>query len=125
VAGFRTFEEIAAWRIAYELKLAVFEICKRESFRADTDLRSQLVDAARSSPRNIAEGFGRWHHRDFARFVRIARASQIELLNHLLDARDSGHITEAERAELEHTTKRALKAANGLIRYLERSPDPK
>lgn len=115
---------MAAWRTAYELKLAVFEICKRESFRRDNDLREQMVDAARSGPRNIAEGFGRWHHRDFARFVRIGRASQIELLNHLLDARDSGHITEAERATLEHTTKRAIKAANGLIRYLENSPDP-
>jgi four helix bundle protein len=124
MAGFRKFEDIVAWQIAYRLKLEVLAICQRASLKSDRDLHEQLISAARSGPRNIAEGFGRWHHRDFARFTRIARASEIELLNHFLDARDSGHISEAERAKLAHTAKKAIKAANGLIRYLEDSPDP-
>ena len=121
--GFRTFEEIVAWKLAYGLKIEVLEICKRDSFNRDLKLRDQLVDAARSGPRNIAEGFGRWHHRDFARFTRIAKASEIELLNHFLDARDSGHINETERARLAHSAAKAIKAATGLIRYLENTPD--
>ena len=123
--GFNRFEDIVAWQIANRLKLAVLALCKRESFKDDRDLYYQLIDAARSGPRNIAEGFGRWRHGDFARFTRMARASEIELLNHFLDARDSGHISEVERAQLAHTAKQAIKAANGLIRYLENSDDPK
>jgi four helix bundle protein len=125
MAGFNRFEDIIAWQIANRLKLAVLALCRRESFKNDRDLYDQLIGAARSGPRNIAEGFGRWKHGDFARFTRMARASEIELLNHFLDARDSGHISEAERAQLAHTAKQAIKAANGLIRYLENSDDPK
>ena len=116
--GFSKFEDIGAWQRAYESKLQVLAICDRPSFSNDPKLRSQLVDAARSGPRNIAEGFARWHHRDFARFTRIAKASEVELLNHFIEAFDSRHITQGERAKLEHAARKAIKAANGLIRYL-------
>jgi four helix bundle protein len=66
---------------------------------------------------------GRFKHKDFARFVRISKASEVEMLDHLLEAFDSGYITQHERAELEHVTRKAIKAANGLIRYLESTPD--
>ena len=121
--GFARFEDIGAWQRAYELKLQVIAICDRASFSADVRLRSQLIDAARSGPRNIAEGFARWHHRDFAKFTRIAKASEVELLNHFLEAYDSRLITKEERAKLEHAARKAIKAANGLIRYLEDNPD--
>jgi four helix bundle protein len=123
VAGFRSFKEIGAWKRAYELKAQVLAICRRSSFQRDERLRGQLLDAARSGPRNIAEGFARWHHREFARFTRIAKASEVELLNHFIEARDSGHITEDERLALNAVARRAIKAAVGLIRYLENTPD--
>ena len=59
------------------------------------------------------------------RFARIAKASEIELLNHFIEAVDSGHITVDERKKLDHAAKKAIKAVNGLIRYLESTPDPK
>ena len=70
---------------------------------------------------------GAWQraYRDFARFARIAKASEIELLNHFIEAADSGHISIEERQALEHAAKKAIKAANGLIRYLESTSDPK
>jgi four helix bundle protein len=42
----------------------------------------QLSDAARSAPCNIAEGFARYRHKEFAQFVRIAKGSEAEVLNH-------------------------------------------
>jgi len=53
----------------------------------------------------------------------MAKASEVEILDHLQEARDQGYITDEEFAALEHATKKALKAANGLIRYLESTPD--
>jgi four helix bundle protein len=47
----------------------------------------QVREAARSAPRNIAKGFGRFKHRDVAKFVRIAKASEVEVMNHLQEAR--------------------------------------
>jgi len=83
-----------------------------------------MQDAGRSGPRNIAEGFGRWKHGDFAKFVRIAKASELELLNHFREALRTGHISDAEHDRLDHSAKKALKAANGLIKWLDSHPDP-
>jgi four helix bundle protein len=124
LAGFRSFREFSAWQLAYALRRAVRPLCRRILSAGDFKLHGQIREAARSAPRNIAEGFGRYKHRDFARFVRIAKSSEVELLNHFGDAFDSGHMTDAERRALEHAAKKAIKAANGLIRYLESTPDP-
>ena len=81
-------------------------------------------DQGSSATRNIAEGFGRFKHGDFARFVRIAKASEVELLDHFNEAFDSGYLSDTERRELEHAARKAIKTANGLIQYLESTPDP-
>lgn len=121
--GFARFEEIGAWQRADEVCAQVVGICRRPSLAQDPDLRSQMIDAARSGPRNIAEGFARWKHADFARFVRIAKSSEVELLNHIKEARRCGHITDTDQQALEHACRKAIKAATGLIRWLESHPD--
>ena len=123
--GWFRHDEIGAWQRADELCTMVRDICRRSSFNRDDRLRGQLLDAGRSGPRNIAEGFGRWKHGDFAKFVRIAKASEVELLNHFNEALQSRHITKEERDKLDHAAKKAIKAANGLIRWLENNPDPR
>ena len=45
------------------------------------------------------------------------------MLNHFIDARTRGYITPTEYDRADHATKKALKAINGLIRYLESPPD--
>jgi four helix bundle protein len=123
MAGWHRFEQIGAWQRADEPSAMVLVVCNRSSFDRDRKLREQLLDAGRSGPRNIAEGFARWKHGDFAKFVRFAKASEVELLNHFKEAFRTHHITEIEQGRLEHAAKKAIKAANGLIRWLESHPD--
>jgi four helix bundle protein len=123
--GWHTYDDIGAWQRASELSVMVLDVCKRPSFDRDRKLHEQLRDAARSGPRNIAEGFARWKHGDFAKFVRIAKASEVELLNHFHEALRSEHLTAAEHDRLDHAAKKAIKAANGLIRWLQTHPVPK
>jgi four helix bundle protein len=123
MGGFRDFREIAAWRLAHQLKLRVDLFLLSPQFKHHYKSCDQLSDAVRSGPRNIAEGFARYRPREFAQFVRIAKGSEAEVLNHLIDARDQSLITSDEFVITEHVTRRAIKAANGLIRYLEATPD--
>ena len=124
MAGWKSFEEIGAWQRARELKLLAFELLKRPEVAKDFKFRDQLIDSARSAPRNIAEGFARFKHKEFAQFARVAKGSEGEVLNHFIDAVDSGFLSKGEFPKFEHAAKKALKAVNGLIRYLESTPDP-
>ena len=72
--------------------------------------------------RNVNPAYGT--RADFAHFVRIARGSVGEVINHLIDARDQGLISATELEMTSRLAKRAIKAASGLIRYLESTPDP-
>jgi len=124
MSGFKDFRDIAAWRLSREVKLLAYQLLAKPEVARDFKFRDQLVDAARSAPRNIAEGFARYQHKEFAQFVRIAKGSLGEVLDHFIDAVDNGYLTPAEFAQHEHACKKALKAVNGLIRYLESTPDP-
>jgi four helix bundle protein len=124
MAGFKDFREIVAWQLANELKIEVDKLLARPEFKRRYKFCEQLDDAARSAPRNIAEGFARFKHKEFAQFTRVAKGSEAEVLNHLIDAQDQRLITREEFLMKEHLIKRTLKATNGLIRYLESTPDP-
>jgi len=117
------FRDLAAWKLAHELKLLAQTLCARPGLRTQFQFRDQLKGAAESAPANIAEGFGRYYHPEAARFARIAKASEVEVLNHFIDAHDKGYLSDEEFARHEHAVKKALKAVNGWIRYLEDTPN--
>ncbi len=120
MAGWKDFQEIVAWQLARALKLRVDAYLKQPEFKRHYRYCDQLSDSARSGPANIAEGFGRHGNKEFARFVRIAKGSEAEVLNHLIDARDQQLLNDAEFREAEHAARKAMKAAIGLIQHLER-----
>ena len=120
--GVWKFEDLVAWQLAVKLEVVAEGLCKKPMIKRDFDFHDQLSDAAASAPRNIAEGFGRYYHPEFAQFARIAKASEEECLNHFKKAQRKGYITETEYADARHATLKALKAVNGLIRYLESTP---
>jgi four helix bundle protein len=124
MAGWKDIREIAAWRYALDLKIEVDRFLERPNVRTKYRLHDQLYDAVRSAPSNIAEGFGKYGNKEFARHARIAKGSQIEVINHLIDLRDQRLISENELLHAEHTARIALKAVVGLIRHLESTPDP-
>src|SRR5688572_22290225 len=118
MAGVRRFEDLDCWKLANELKLAMYELLDRPHIRTDRAFREDVRDAAKSAPANIAEGFGRRTDAEFARFLDIARGSLNECRNHIGDARDRNYIDEKERAVLDLLASRAVGAVAGLQRYL-------
>ena len=82
--GAKTFEELRAWQYAAELSDRVVAICETPALQHDLTFRNQLRDAVQAAPRLIAEGFGRWGHREFAHYLRMARSEIFEARNDLL-----------------------------------------
>ena len=79
----------------------------------------QLRDAAHSGPSCIARGHARLKPREFADLVRVAKGSEEQVLKHLIDAHGQTLITTDELVINRRLARRAMRAANRLIRYLE------
>jgi len=124
MAGWKDFREIVAWQYARDLKLRVDEYLERPHVKKRYKLHDQLYDAARSAPSNIAEGFGKYGNKEFARYARIAKGSEVEVLNHLIDLHDQRLISKDELLRAEHVARKAIGSVVGLIRHLEHTPDP-
>jgi four helix bundle protein len=122
----RRFEELDAWRLADELKKAVYQILDQSAAGRDLNFYDQLRNSASSPPANISEGFGYYEHPQFARHVRIAIASLDETRNHLADGIDRRFWTADQATPLIRLANRARGACAGLLKHLRttRAPSP-
>lgn len=121
--GAKHFRELVAWQCGDALRAAVFRVTRDGNAMIDPRFRSQWEDAAASVCSNLAEGFGRYTHRDFARFVRQARSSLFEVENQIGEARQRGCISSADEQDLNRLVRRATVPITRLLRYLQGTPD--
>jgi four helix bundle protein len=118
--GWRRFTEIEAWRLSIKLHLEFSAILDRPPASLDRRFCEDARDALASPARNIAEGFGRYGHREFANFVNIARASQLETQTNLILARDRNFLSPEEFNRIWAISEEAVAATTGLLKYLRR-----
>jgi four helix bundle protein len=121
--GVWRFQDLVAWQLADQLRQLAHGYCEKPVIKRDFKLHDQLADAASSAAKNIAEGFGRKTHREFARFCYIARGSRQEVLDSFIEAHQKRYITAFEFDRGDHAARKALKVLNGFIAYLESTPD--
>src|SRR5437016_13826415 len=120
----RTFEELDCWKHCRTLRLFVARhvvppLPKHERYR----LGDQVLRAARSTTSNIAEGYGRFHYLDNAKFCSNARGSCWEVLDHLITANDEDfletELLDQGRSQVAHS----VKLLNGYMNYLKRAQE--
>ena len=88
----RRFEDLIAWQKARALTADVYRLTGAGGLARDYGLRDQIQKAAVSAMSNIAEGHERCSPADFARFLRIAKASCAEVRSQLYVALDVGYV---------------------------------
>jgi four helix bundle protein len=115
----RRFEDLIAWQVAHELQREVFAFIARSEVSRDFKFCDQIRESTRSTTRNIAEGFGRYYPKEFARFLRIATGSLHETKNHLHEALDRKYLNQSEHDRLIRLLLRANQAAVRLHAYLQ------
>ena len=84
----KSFEDLDVWRMGKDLVLEGYRLTSHFPKEEVYSMTSQLRRAALSIPANIAEGFGRFHFLDKAKFYLNARGSLYELKSRLLIARE-------------------------------------
>lgn len=84
MASYTSFEELDSWQKCRELRIWVDTFLNNKIDKRDFDLHQNLRRAARSTTRNIAEGFGRFHFKENVQYCRINRGSVFEIKDDLL-----------------------------------------
>ncbi|GAB3922885.1 hypothetical protein GCM10028827_08590 [Mucilaginibacter myungsuensis] len=83
-------------------------------------MTDQIVRSSRSIGNNIAEGHGRYHYADAAKFFINARGSAAETIDHLIIAFDEDYITKDVLIELRAECEECMKMINGYIEFLRK-----
>lgn len=117
----RSFEDLDCWKAGrvvrmFVAKTVLRELPRNERFR----LGDQILRAARSITANIAEGYGRFHYLDTAKFLSNARGSTWEVLDHVITAVDEGLIRPELLAHCRELVESAVKLNSGYSNYLRR-----
>ena len=117
-----TFEDLACRKKCRELRLfvakeAIPALPKEERYR----LGEQLLRAARSTTANIAEGYGRFHYLDNAKFCSNSRGSCWEVLDHFTTASDECLLPSSVVSQGKFLVHEAVKLLNGYMNYLQRA----
>jgi four helix bundle protein len=92
----KSFENLEVWQIGRDLVTQVYTLTASLPQSEAFGLIAQIKRAALSVPANIAEGFGRYHYMDKAKFYLNARGSLYELKSHLLIARDLSYFKQSQ-----------------------------
>ncbi|HEX5789758.1 MAG TPA: four helix bundle protein [Luteolibacter sp.] len=122
----KTFEDLECWQACRELRVFVARsFCKALPKDEKYRLCEQALRSARSTTANIAEGYGRFHYLDNAKFCSNARGSCHETLDHMITAGDEDLVPDELIEQGRQITSRAIALLNGYISYLRKSAKAK
>jgi len=109
------FEDIISWQKSKKLTM---EIYKKFNNLSDFAFRDQIERASVSVMNNIAEGFERKSHKDFEKFLFIAKGSCGEVRSLLSLALELNYIDKIEYEKLYFDATEVSKLLSGLIKSL-------
>ena len=118
IVGITKFEEIRAWQEARVLVNEIYQLTARPPLLRGFGLRDQLQRSAVSAMGKVAEGFDCDSHREFARFLGIARRSVVEVQSLLYVLGDVGYISQPTFKEVFQQAEKVKRLVGALKRSL-------
>jgi four helix bundle protein len=114
----RSFTDLEAWKKSRLLRNEISDLVKSFPLEEKYRLTDQIIRSVRSIGNNIAEGHGRFHYADEAKFMLNAGGSAAETLDHLIIALDEKYISEEMFNKFKNDCNECMRIINGYISYL-------
>ena len=90
------FEKLEVWQLAKNLAVKIYKTTNSFPAGERYGIISQINRAVMSVTANIAEGSSRMGSKDKSRFYSIAYSSLMELVSHLIIAKELGFLSEGD-----------------------------
>ncbi|MFN3342520.1 MAG: four helix bundle protein [Flavobacteriales bacterium] len=116
--GNKDLESLNAWAKSRALRIEVSRMSRSLPTEEKFRLTDQLIRSSRSVSANLAEGYGRYHFIDAAKFCSNARGSLTELLDHLYVCKDEEFISEEQFVQIKEKVVDCKKTINGYMKFL-------
>jgi len=98
LATIKSFEELIIWQEARKFANDIYKLTKKFPKEEMYGLTSQLRRSAVSIPSNIAEGFTRFHNKEYRQFLYISLGSCAELNTQIIISSHLSYLS-SEKAE--------------------------
>ncbi len=96
----KTYRDLDIWNKGIELVKEVYAIAEKLPKEENYGLASQMRRSAISVPSNVAEGFRRYHNKEFRQFLYIALGSCAELETQITITKELNYIKDKKENEL-------------------------
>jgi len=96
----KIFQDLRIWQIGIEVVKNIYILTKKLPKEELYGLTSQMRRSAVSIPSNIAEGFRRYHNKEYKQFLYTALGSCAELETQIIIANELDYINETNKTEL-------------------------
>jgi S23 ribosomal protein. len=114
----KNFRDLDVWRLAMEIVVDIYKYTKSFPKEEVYGLVSQMRRAALSIASNIAEGFNRYHNKEYRQFLYIALGSCAELETQIEVSLLLGYITQSVRDKIIEKLDHESRMLRNLIKRL-------
>ena len=114
----KRFKDLRIWQKSIEIVSDIYLLTKKFPKEELYGLTSQIRRSAISIPSNIAEGFRRYHNKEYRQFLYISLGSCAELETQIAIAKNLKYITEEKEIELTEKSDHICRMTSNLIKKL-------
>ena len=114
----RTYRDLDIWSKGIRVVKDVYKLTENFPKQEIYGLTSQMRRAAISIPSNVAEGFRRYHNKEYRQFLYISLGSCAELETQVTIAKELEYIAEAREVELLEELDHLCRMISNLIKKL-------
>ena len=114
----RRLEDLEIWNEGLSLTEKIYAATQKFPKEELYGLTSQLRRAAISIPSNIAEGFARYHNREYKQFLYVALGSCAEIKTQIIIAARLGYIENERKVAILKNIEQISKMIKSLIKKL-------
>jgi len=115
----KSFKDLKIWNMGIKLVEDVYKVSKSFPKEEMYGLQSQLRRSAVSIPSNIAEGFGRFHNKEYRKFLYISLGSCAELTTQIIIAAKLKYVEENKADSILSDIDEISKMTMSLIKKLD------
>jgi four helix bundle protein len=114
----RTYRDLDIWKIGIELVKDIYKSTEQFPRQETYGLVSQMRRSGVSIPSNVAEGFRRYHNKEYKQFLYVSLGSCAELETQVTIAKELKYIQEDKEAELLERLDHICRMISNLLKKL-------